>query len=172
MGKTKIGARLSGTRLDEMDKSTDSLTKSSEELSEKEKKQDTEKEKDIIDSGLSNGLTGSVKCESTEKLIEDDHLALRTDIDSHDTGSNKTVIEVKDKEESVKLDNGDASVENNVSDNDTTKDTITDSQTLMDPNVDSALSLSFNGIGGSTHNGDLHIEQKTPIDPKDLVDSR
>ncbi|XP_060584132.1 trichohyalin-like isoform X15 [Ruditapes philippinarum] len=170
MGKTKMGARLSGTRLDEMDKSTESLTKSSEELSEKEKKQDMEKEKDIIDSGISNGLTASVKCESTEKLIEDDHLALRIDVDSHDMGSNKTVIEVKDKEDSVELDNDEENVENNVSDSETT-DTKTDSQTMMDPNVDSALSLSFNGIGSSSHNGDLHIEQKTPIDPKDLVDS-
>ncbi|XP_053396103.1 capping protein inhibiting regulator of actin dynamics-like isoform X6 [Mercenaria mercenaria] len=164
MGKTKIGARLSGTRLDEMDKSTESLTKSSEELSEKEKKQELEKEKDIIDSGISNG---SVKCESTEQLIEDDNLAMRSDVDSHDTVSHKTVIEVKDKE----IHDGDDSFEHKVSDNIATKDTITDSQTMMDPNADSALSLSFNGIGSSSHNGDLHIEQKEPVDPRDLVDS-
>lgn len=183
MGKTKIGARLSGTRLDEMDKSTDSLTrstdsltkstdnltKSSEELSDKEKTQDSEKEKDIIDSGISNGLTESVKCESTEKLIEDDDFAVRSDVDSFESTSTKTVIEVKDKET---VDVGEDSVESKVSDNITTKETITDSQTMMDPNVDSALSLSFNGIGVSSHNGDLHLDQKEHMDSKDLVDSR
>lgn len=160
MGKTKLGARLSGTRLDEMDKSTESL-------SEKEKTQDSEKEKDIVESGYTNGLTGSVKCESNENLIEYDNLTLQSDVDSHDSVS-KTVIEVKDKE----IVNGDEGVEHEVCDSYTANDTVTDSQTLIDSNADSALSLSFNGIGVSSHNGDIHLEEREVIDPSDLVDSR
>lgn len=168
MGKTKLGARLSGTRLDEMDKSTESLSKSSEDLSEKEKTQDSEKEKDIVESGYSNGLTGSVKCGSNENLMEYDNLTLRSDVDSHDSVGSKTVIEVKDKE----IVNGDEGVEHQVCDSYTATDTVTDSQTLIDSNADSALSLSFNGIGVSSHNGDIHIEEREYIDPRDLVDSR
>ncbi|KAL4233732.1 hypothetical protein ACF0H5_008412 [Mactra antiquata] len=175
MGKTKIGARLSGTKLDQMDKSTDSLSKSTDELSlskstdelsEKEKSHDSELDKDTSETGgLSNGVTDSVKCESTEKLIEDDSLALRTDVDAHESISGtKTVIEVeKSPDTEFKI-------------GDSVKDVLTDSQRLVDSNIDSALSLSFsNGIGTSTHNGDhngdIHLEQKDAIDQKDLVDS-
>lgn len=170
MGKTKFGARLSGTKLDEMDKSTESLSRSTEELSEKEKIQDSELEKDKSEAGgFSNGLTDSVKCESTEKLIEDDSLALRSDVDAHETVGTKTVIEVENKSPDS---------DNVIKASDSyTKDVLTDSQRVVDSNVDSALSLSFsNGIATSTHNGehngDVYIEQKELIDPKDLVDSR
>lgn len=162
MGKTKIGARLSGSRLDEMDRSTENLSasKSSESLSEKEKSQESEQEKDVSEPAMSNGIMGLEKSDS-EKLTTDDSSILHTDLDSHDRAS--TVIEKS------------RSVEPLISDSMTTSvpliGSVTDSQTLVGSTADSAVSLSFNGTSTS-HNGDIHIEAKELIDSKDLVDSR
>lgn len=163
MGKTKIGARLSGSRLDEMDRSTENLSasKSSESLSEKEKSQESEQEKDVSEPAISNGIMGLEKSDSGEKLTTDYSSISHTDLDSHDTAS--TVIGKSRSGEPL------------ISDSMTTSvpliGSVSDSQTLVGSTADSAVSLSFNGTSTS-HNGDIHIEAKELIDSKDLVDSR
>lgn len=156
MGKTKIGARLSGTRLDEMDRSTENLSasRSIENLSDKEKDSESEKERDTSEVVVSNGV--KEKCDSGDKLLEDDSLVRRSDVDSHDTTSS-----VIGQETGMPL----------VYDGMTASQPITDSQILIGSTADSAVSLSFNGVTTS-HNGDIHIEAKDLIDSKDLVDSR
>ena len=161
MGKTKIGARLSGTRLDEMDRSTESLSgsRSMENLSDKEKVQDLEKDSDTCDAVVSNGVTE--KCDNSDKLLAEDSLVTRSDVDAHDTAS--TVIS-QESEGPLMCDSMTASVPDH--------GTITDSQILVGSTADSAVSLSFNGVT-SSHNGDIHLDNnKDFIDPRDLVDSR
>lgn len=167
MGKTKIGARLSGSRLDEMDRSTEnlstsrsseSLSRSTDNLSDKEKTEDLDKDRDTCEGVVSNGVSELQKCDSEDKLLTDDSSVTRTDFDSHDTPS--TVIHG----ETGLLGSMTASVPPPAG--------ITDSQTLIGSTADSAVSLSFNGVTSSQHNGDIHIEARELIDSKDLVDSR
>ncbi|KAH3725211.1 hypothetical protein DPMN_051046 [Dreissena polymorpha] len=162
MGKTKIGARLSGTRLEEMDKSTENLTesKSSERLSEKEssEKEDSDKDKDTLEP-QTNGVDSSQNIDSVE---EDTDFVAKMDFDAHENVPvSVTSLEGKYR---IQSDSMVGSAPNT--------DGITDSQMLIGSTADSAVCLSFtNGITTS-QNGDIHIEQRGITDSKEFIDSR
>jgi len=178
MGKTKIGARLSATRLDEMDKSTDNLSESKsvenlsmatsmddmtasrslDNLSDKEivvkqkEADESEKDRDTSEAHiLANGVHDlDTVCDSSEKILADESSLNRSD----------------DIPQQVE------------SDSPTRTDVISDSMTtsmppkdLIGSTADSAVSLSFTTNGVTTsQNGDLHLDHKDMITSKDLLD--
>ncbi|XP_052809925.1 ensconsin-like isoform X2 [Mya arenaria] len=170
MGKTKIGARLSGTKLDEMVKSTDSLSesKSTEYLSEKEfaekDQDDLEKDEDTSEKDIvTNGVHETEICDSGDRILEDIGSVTRSDVISQDS---VVISEEEDNEEPKPL----------ICDSMTTsvlmKGGITDSQLLIGSTADSAVSMSFTTNGVTTsQNGDLHQEHTDFISSKDFVDS-
>ena len=87
--------------------------------------------------------------------------------DSHDTDS--TVIDNKATSETDKQITDSGVGEISPSSDTGVKDGLPDVQ-VVDTTVDSAVSLSYNGV--TSHNGDIHIDPKEDTGSKELVDSR
>lgn len=194
MGKTKLGARLSSTKLDEMAKSdddmsrsTESLSKSGDNLSDKESlsqdDEQTDKKDTIESSGFTNGV--SKTCDNVvDNVLTDEIVSSRTDVDSYEQG--ETVISgdervdiVGDSADDADIDSEDvdsqtdAHSEPEVSEHTLTgTDRMTDSQITVESLADSAVCMTMSNGVTSTHNGDVHIEPREHIDTKELVDSR
>ena len=165
MGKTKIGSRLSSstTKLDETPKTDEKseiiMSKSSSSLmtDDSEGKYDKESEK--------NGQFNSY--DSSEDILKMDKLDSVRGADSHDTDS--TVIDNKATSETDKQITDSGVGEISPSSDTGVKDGLPDVQ-VVDTTVDSAVSLSYNGV--TSHNGDIHIDPKEDTGSKELVDSR
>ena len=164
MGKTKIGSRLSSstTKLDETlkteEKSEIIMSKSSSSLM-------TDDSEGKYVASEKNGQFNSY--DSSEDILKMDKLDSVRGADSHDTDS--TVIDYKAKSETDKQITDSGVGEISPSSDTGVKDGLPDVQ-VVDTTVDSAVSLSYNGV--TSHNGDIHIDPKEDTGSKELVDSR
>ena len=166
MGKTKIGSRLSSstTKLDETPKTEEKseiiMSKSSSSLMTDDSEGKYDK-----DSVEKNGQFNSY--DSSEDILKMDKLDSVRGADSHDTDS--TVIDNKATSETDKQITDSGVGEISPSSDTGVKDGLPEVQ-VVDTTVDSAVSLSYNGV--TSHNGDIHIDPKEDTGSKELVDSR
>ena len=174
MGKTKLGARLSSTKLDEIGKSTEKLSSSTEGLSDEEKVSSDKEERKPDTTSVVNGHGHTEIVSLADTCDSEKELDTKSSIETKDEviqGDKEGVVSDQSPVES-KLDTVIVNTETQmkVSEDDFKVEPVTDSQITVASTGDSAVSLSFNGV--SSHNGDLHLEPKELLESKELVDSR